>query len=156
MPAPNIMAATLVRRTSRMKIAIVGNGFPLRDHPLRAAEEVAMLDVIIGGRIISGFVRGIGDEYYSMGMNPTFSQERFKEAGHFRGKPRRDQVSALHESGFRTGAKSRFGRAFSGNAGSDADLSPGFSPDYVESVSVRSQAPEKVISGQGSHTDCAG
>ncbi|MGA8569962.1 MAG: LLM class flavin-dependent oxidoreductase [Candidatus Binataceae bacterium] len=80
MPAPNIMAATLVRRTSRMKIAIVGNGLPLRDHPLRVAEEVAMLDVISGGRIISGFVRGIGDEYYSMGINPTFSQERFKEA----------------------------------------------------------------------------
>src|SRR4029077_14169705 len=77
MPAPNIMAATLVRRTSRMKIAIVGNGLPLRDHPLRVAEEVAMLDVISGGRIISGFVRGIGDEYYSMGINPTFSQERF-------------------------------------------------------------------------------
>ena len=49
MPAPNIMAAALVRRTSRMKIAIVGNGLPLRDHPLRVAEEVAMLDVISGG-----------------------------------------------------------------------------------------------------------
>ena len=61
------MAATLVRRTSRMKIAMVGNGLPLRDHPLRVAEEVAMLDVISGGRVISGFVRGIGDEYYSMG-----------------------------------------------------------------------------------------
>jgi hypothetical protein len=72
MPAPNIVAATLVRRTNRMKIAIVGNGLPLRDHPLRVAEEVAMLDVISGGRIISRFVRGIGDEYYSMGINPTF------------------------------------------------------------------------------------
>src|SRR6185437_16583913 len=41
MPSPNIMAATLVRRTSRMKIAMVGNGLPLRDHPLRVAEEVA-------------------------------------------------------------------------------------------------------------------
>src|SRR3984893_5535460 len=35
MPAPNIVAATLVRRTNRMKIAIVRNGLPLRDHPLR-------------------------------------------------------------------------------------------------------------------------
>src|SRR5271170_526675 len=74
MPSPNIIAATLVRRTSRIKIALVGNGLPLRDHPLRVAEEVAMLDVISGGRIISGFVRGIGNEYYSMGINPTFSQ----------------------------------------------------------------------------------
>ena len=80
MPSPNLMAATLVRRTERLKIAIVGNGLPLRDHPLRVAEEVAMLDVISGGRIISGFVRGIGDEYFSMSIDPSTSRERFSEA----------------------------------------------------------------------------
>ena len=80
MPAPNIMAAALVRRTHRMNIAIVGNGLPLREHPLRIAEEVAMLDVISNGRIISGFVRGIGDEYFSMELNPTESRSRFSEA----------------------------------------------------------------------------
>ena len=80
MPSPNLMAATLVRRTERLKLAIVGNGLPLRDHPLRVAEEVAMLDVISGGRIISGFVRGIGDEYFSMSIDPSTSRERFSEA----------------------------------------------------------------------------
>ena len=80
MPSPNLMAATLVRRTERLKLAIVGNGLPLRDHPLRVAEEVAMLDVISGGRIISGFVRGIGDEYFSMSIDPSISRERFSEA----------------------------------------------------------------------------
>jgi len=40
MPAPNIIAALLARRTNRVKIAILGNGIPLRDHPLRVAEEV--------------------------------------------------------------------------------------------------------------------
>jgi alkanesulfonate monooxygenase SsuD/methylene tetrahydromethanopterin reductase-like flavin-dependent oxidoreductase (luciferase family) len=79
MPAPNIIAASLVRRTSHVKIALLGNAVPLRDHPLRIAEEVAMLDVISGGRIISGFVRGIGCEYYSFSMNPTRSRERFEE-----------------------------------------------------------------------------
>lgn len=79
MPAPNIVAAMLTRRTNRMKIAIVGNGLPFRDHPLRVAEEVAMLDVVSGGRNISGMVRGIGNEYFSMGINPTFSGERFAE-----------------------------------------------------------------------------
>jgi alkanesulfonate monooxygenase SsuD/methylene tetrahydromethanopterin reductase-like flavin-dependent oxidoreductase (luciferase family) len=44
------------------------------------AEEVAMLDVISGGRIISGFVRGTGMEYHSYGANPSYSQERFWEA----------------------------------------------------------------------------
>jgi len=62
-----------------VKIALLGNAVPLRDHPLRIAEEVAMLDVISGGRIISGFVRGIGCEYYSFSMNPTRSRERFEE-----------------------------------------------------------------------------
>ena len=80
MPAPNIMAAALARRTSRLRIAILGNALPLRDHPLRVAEEVAMLDVLTGGRIISGFVRGIGAEYHSFSMSPAASRERFMEA----------------------------------------------------------------------------
>ena len=80
MPAPNIMAAALVRRTSRARIAILGNGISLRDNPLRIAEEIAMLDVISGGRVISGFVRGIGCEYFSLGLDPTQSRERFQEA----------------------------------------------------------------------------
>ena len=80
MPAPNIIAATLARRTKRITIAILGNAIPLRDHPLRVAEEVAMLDVITGGRIISGFVRGLGAEYFSLGIDPTHSRDRFLEA----------------------------------------------------------------------------
>jgi alkanesulfonate monooxygenase SsuD/methylene tetrahydromethanopterin reductase-like flavin-dependent oxidoreductase (luciferase family) len=80
MPAPNIMAACLARRTSTMKICILGNAIALRDHPTRVAEEVAMLDVITGGRIVSGFVRGLGDEYTSLNVDPSRSRERFNEA----------------------------------------------------------------------------
>jgi alkanesulfonate monooxygenase SsuD/methylene tetrahydromethanopterin reductase-like flavin-dependent oxidoreductase (luciferase family) len=39
-----------------------------------------MLDVVSGGRVISGFVRGIGPEYFSLAVNPTHSRERFYEA----------------------------------------------------------------------------
>jgi alkanesulfonate monooxygenase SsuD/methylene tetrahydromethanopterin reductase-like flavin-dependent oxidoreductase (luciferase family) len=80
MPSPNLMAATLVRRTTRARIALLGNAIGLRDQPLRVAEEIAMLDVISGGRIISGFVRGIGCEHFSLGVDPTYSRERFYEA----------------------------------------------------------------------------
>ncbi len=82
MPSPNLMAAMLVQRTQGMqtRIAILGNALPLRDHPLRVAEEIAMLDVISGGRIVSGFVRGIGAEYPTFGINPAYSRERFLEA----------------------------------------------------------------------------
>src|SRR5256885_8575220 len=38
------------------------------------------LDVVSGGRVISGFVRGISPEYFSTGMNPAHSRERFYEA----------------------------------------------------------------------------
>jgi len=80
MPSPNIMAAVLTQRIKRAKIGIVGNALPLHDDPLRVAEEIAMLDVISGGRIISGFVRGTGMEYFSYNINPTTSRERMNEA----------------------------------------------------------------------------
>jgi len=80
MPSPVVMAAALSRRTKNAKIAILGNAFCLREHPLTLAEEHAMLDCITGGRLISGMVRGIGAEYYSIGSNPAFSHARFQEA----------------------------------------------------------------------------
>src|SRR5436305_11661720 len=60
MPSPIVTAAALARRTKRVKIAILGSALPLRAHPMMVAEEHAMIDVISGGRLISGFVRGIG------------------------------------------------------------------------------------------------
>lgn len=80
MPAPNIMAAALVSRIKNGKIAVLGNAIPLRENPIQIAEEVAMLDLLSGGRIISGFVRGIGAEYHSFSKDPTESRARFHEA----------------------------------------------------------------------------
>lgn len=80
MPSPIVTASALARRTKRAKIAILGSALPLREHPLTVAEEHAMIDVISGGRLISGFVRGIGAEYHTFGVNPTFSHDRFHEA----------------------------------------------------------------------------
>jgi alkanesulfonate monooxygenase SsuD/methylene tetrahydromethanopterin reductase-like flavin-dependent oxidoreductase (luciferase family) len=39
-----------------------------------------MIDTISGGRLISGFVRGIGAEYHVFGVNPANSHDRFHEA----------------------------------------------------------------------------
>jgi alkanesulfonate monooxygenase SsuD/methylene tetrahydromethanopterin reductase-like flavin-dependent oxidoreductase (luciferase family) len=44
------------------------------------AEEIAMLDTISNGRIISGFVRGTGVESVSTNTNPVHNRERFEEA----------------------------------------------------------------------------
>jgi alkanesulfonate monooxygenase SsuD/methylene tetrahydromethanopterin reductase-like flavin-dependent oxidoreductase (luciferase family) len=80
MPAPNLIAANLIARTKTTKIAILGRALPLQNNPVFVAEEYAMLDNLSKGRIIAGFVRGIGAEYHSSGTNPYFSHERFHEA----------------------------------------------------------------------------
>lgn len=80
MPSPIVMAAALARRTHRVKIAILGSALPLRQHPLTLAEEHAMIDNLTRGRLISGFVRGIGAEYHIFGVDPSISHERFHEA----------------------------------------------------------------------------
>jgi alkanesulfonate monooxygenase SsuD/methylene tetrahydromethanopterin reductase-like flavin-dependent oxidoreductase (luciferase family) len=80
MPAPNLIASALIQRTKSIKIAILGRALPIVGNPINIAEEFAMLDVLSKGRIIAGFVRGIGAEYHSTGVNPAFSHERFHEA----------------------------------------------------------------------------
>ena len=80
MPSPNLIAAALSQRTQRMKIGILGNILPLRQHPVRVAEEYAMLDCLTEGRLIAGFVRGVPSEYLWYNVNPTESRGRFSEA----------------------------------------------------------------------------
>ena len=81
MPAPNIIAAMLARRTQNAKICLLGNAIGLEDKsPIKVAEEVAMLDVVTGGRVISGIVRGIGGEYFNTMSDPSRSRERYYEA----------------------------------------------------------------------------
>ena len=80
MPIPGVMAGALARRTKDCKIAVLGRALPLLNAPLMVAEEFSMLDNITGGRLIAGFVRGIGAEYHSFGANPAESHDRFHEA----------------------------------------------------------------------------
>ena len=80
MPSPNLIAAALSQKTSRIKIGVLGNILPLRHHPVRVAEEYAMIDCLSNGRLIAGFVRGIPPEYIWYGVNPEESRGRFEEA----------------------------------------------------------------------------
>ncbi len=80
MPIPGVLAGALARSVKHANIAILGRALPLVNNPLNIAEEYAMLDNLTRGRIIAGFVRGIGAEYHSSGVNPAYSQERFAEA----------------------------------------------------------------------------
>ncbi len=80
MPIPGILAGALARSVKRADIAVLGRALPLLNNPLVVAEEYAMLDNLSRGRLIAGFVRGIGAEYHASGSNPGESHDRFHEA----------------------------------------------------------------------------
>jgi alkanesulfonate monooxygenase SsuD/methylene tetrahydromethanopterin reductase-like flavin-dependent oxidoreductase (luciferase family) len=81
MPSPNLIAATLARRTRDAAICVMGNSLALYNPPTRVAEELAMLDVISGGRLIAGFPVGTPmDTCYAYGINPSQLRERYHEA----------------------------------------------------------------------------
>jgi alkanesulfonate monooxygenase SsuD/methylene tetrahydromethanopterin reductase-like flavin-dependent oxidoreductase (luciferase family) len=79
MNSPNLMAAAAAQRTKRLKLLIYGNLLPLHE-PLRLAEELAMIDCLSNGRLVSGFARGIPREYQVHNVKLAESRERFEEA----------------------------------------------------------------------------
>ena len=76
----NLEAAILARTTTKPKIVLLGNPLPIFDNPIRLAEELAEIDMISGGRLVSGFVRGTGVESLATNTNPLHNRERFEEA----------------------------------------------------------------------------
>lgn len=78
--SPNIFCSYLARATKEIKLTMLGNLLPLHGHPLRVAEELAMLDVMTRGRMIAGFVRGIPREHLVYSIPLSESEERFEEA----------------------------------------------------------------------------
>src|SRR5947207_4810781 len=76
----NIFASILAAATTRVKLVLLGNPLPLADNPVRLAEELAMIDMVSRGRLVSGFVRGGGQEQLAAGVNPAYNRERFEEA----------------------------------------------------------------------------
>jgi alkanesulfonate monooxygenase SsuD/methylene tetrahydromethanopterin reductase-like flavin-dependent oxidoreductase (luciferase family) len=76
----NVFASILAALTKKAKIVLLGNPLPLAENPVRLAEELAMIDLISKGRLVSGFVRGGGQEQLATGVNPAFNRERFQEA----------------------------------------------------------------------------
>lgn len=78
----DVEAAILARITKRVKIVLLGNPLPVGD-PLRLAEELATIDMISGGRLVPGWVRGAGTEQLANNINPAYNRERFNEAHDF-------------------------------------------------------------------------
>ena len=75
----NLVGSILTQKTSDIKLAMLGNLIPLLN-PIRVAEEYAMLDVMSGGRLVAGFIRGVPHEYIAYNINPDESRGRMREA----------------------------------------------------------------------------
>jgi alkanesulfonate monooxygenase SsuD/methylene tetrahydromethanopterin reductase-like flavin-dependent oxidoreductase (luciferase family) len=75
-----ITGAVLAKITKNVRILMLGAPLPVVDNPLRLSEELAMIDCISRGRLISGVVRGGGVESLANNVNPAYNRERFEEA----------------------------------------------------------------------------
>lgn len=80
-PTSNLPTAYLAAKTERIKIGTLGPILNTYQNPMRAAEEIALLDQLSGGRLILGLPMGHGMNYHvAATMNPAFARERYWEA----------------------------------------------------------------------------
>jgi probable F420-dependent oxidoreductase len=63
-PAPLLLAAALSQRTSRVRLALAVAVLPLY-HPVRMAEDCAMVDILSAGRFEPGFAVGWREEEFA-------------------------------------------------------------------------------------------
>src|SRR3954453_13388737 len=66
----NIFASVLAAVTKKAKIVLIGNPLPLAETRVRLAEELPMIDMISKGRLVSGLVRGVGQEQLANAVSP--------------------------------------------------------------------------------------
>jgi alkanesulfonate monooxygenase SsuD/methylene tetrahydromethanopterin reductase-like flavin-dependent oxidoreductase (luciferase family) len=78
--SPAVLAAAAAMRTRRVRIGLAAAILPFHD-PLRLAEELAMVDILSGGRLDVGVGRGNRPVEFSGYRVPQIeSRERFEEA----------------------------------------------------------------------------
>ncbi|MHB8382170.1 MAG: LLM class flavin-dependent oxidoreductase [Candidatus Binataceae bacterium] len=83
MPAPMVLHAAIAARTERIRLGCAVNLMPLH-HPMRLAEETAMLDVLSGGRVEFGAGRGAFPlNYRGYGVPVAESRGLFEEGLEF-------------------------------------------------------------------------
>jgi alkanesulfonate monooxygenase SsuD/methylene tetrahydromethanopterin reductase-like flavin-dependent oxidoreductase (luciferase family) len=78
-PNPALFAAAVTQRVRRAKIALFGPVLPLHN-PVHVAEEVAMLDVLSGGRLLLLFLRGVPYELRAFSVNLDETRAMTQEA----------------------------------------------------------------------------
>lgn len=78
-PAPLMLLAAVAAATRRIKLGSTSYLLPIR-HPLHAAEEVAVLDRLSGGRVILGVGRGVQDKMFqAFAVDRKDKRKRFSD-----------------------------------------------------------------------------
>jgi alkanesulfonate monooxygenase SsuD/methylene tetrahydromethanopterin reductase-like flavin-dependent oxidoreductase (luciferase family) len=79
LPSPYVMAGAVAARTSRIRIQTGVSLLPLW-HPMRVAEDVAVIEVLSGGRFSLGVGLGLVErEYHEFGVPLRTAPSRFEE-----------------------------------------------------------------------------
>lgn len=74
--SPSVLAAAVAMRTRKLGIGYAANVTPLH-HPLRLAEEIALVDQLSEGRVLAGF--GTGYSPYEFSLYGTSFEQRYQK-----------------------------------------------------------------------------
>jgi len=78
-PNPLVFAGALTQVVRRAKIAVLGPIVSI-NNPVRVAEEIALLDLLSGGRVVVFLLRGTPNEFTTYYVNPDETRARTEEA----------------------------------------------------------------------------
>ena len=125
MSSPSLYAVGAGARTKRLRIGPMGYIVPLY-HPLRLAEEIAIVDQMLGGRMELGLVPGINPDYfrpfgldYGQRKSPTLEFVDYLRAAFGETQP-----FSFHGQEFHTDNAAHFGAAGAAPASAAVDDEP--------------------------------
>src|SRR5438874_10362846 len=79
-PSPTVMLAAATQVTQRIKLVTMGIALALYPHPVRVAEELAMVDNLSHGRLVVGFISSGGQSLYAYNVPVEGERERYHQA----------------------------------------------------------------------------
>lgn len=79
-PSPTVMLAAATQVTQQIKLITMGISLALYPHPVRVAEELAMVDNLSHGRLVVGFMSSGAQNLYSYNVSATEERGRKEEA----------------------------------------------------------------------------
>ena len=140
MSAPNVYAAAVAARTKRIRLGAMGYIVPLH-HPLRLAEEIALTDQMIEGRLEIGLVSGVAPAMFGP-FNGDFQNRRARTV----------EFAAMLKSCYTDGPGFDFKGAFHDFKGVKLSVNPAQRPHPPVWLETRDPATLAFCAENGFHT----